>query len=76
MANISVRKLNDKVVAKLRLRAAQHGVSMEEEVRRIIEEAVSAPTKVGDLALQIFGEAHGVELEPIPHTPHEPVDLP
>ena len=31
MANISVRKLDNQVYNQLRIRAAEHGVSMEEE---------------------------------------------
>ena len=75
MANLSVRKLDENIVAKLRYRAAQHGVSMEEEVRRIIEQAVSVPARLGDVALEFFGEESGVELDPVPHAPHDPVDL-
>ncbi len=75
MASISVRKLDDEIVAKLRLRAAEHGVSMEEEVRRIIEAAVSAPVRLGDTALDIFGPENGIELDLPPRTAHEPVDL-
>ncbi len=63
MANLSVRKLDENIVAKLRYRAAQHGVSMEEEVRRIIEQAVSVPARLGDVALEFFGEESGVELD-------------
>ncbi|MEE7625677.1 hypothetical protein V3O24_05840 [Methylobacter sp. Wu8] len=76
MANLSVRKLDEDVFSKLRLRAATHGVSMEEEeVRQILKQAVANPIKLGDMALQLFGEKHGVELELPEHTPHEPLDL-
>jgi len=34
MASLTIRKLDDSVKAKLRVRAAEHGRSMEEEVRR------------------------------------------
>jgi len=75
MANLSIRKLNDDVVDKLRLRAAQHGLSMEEEVRRIIMHAVSSPNRLGDMALDIFGADFGVDLTLDRQTPHEPIDL-
>ena len=75
MANLSVRKLDEEVFSKLRLRAATHRVSMEEEVRQILKQAVTNPIKLGDMALQMFGEAQGVELELSEHTPHEPLDL-
>jgi plasmid stability protein len=75
MASLSVRKLDEETLARLRTRAASHGVSMEEEARRILKEAVSAPNRLGDLALQIFGPHHGVDLELPEHVPHEPTDL-
>lgn len=40
MAAISVRDLDDKVTALLKVRAAQHGRSMEAEVRAILTDAV------------------------------------
>ena len=75
MAGLSVRKLDDDTLSRLRIRAAKHGVSMEEEARRILKDAVSAPDCLGDLALRIFGPEHGVELQLPKRTPHEPLDL-
>jgi len=75
MANLSVRKIDDRVYEQLRVRAAKHGVSMEEEVRQILKRAVSAPERLGDLALNVFGPDHGVDLEIPPRTHHEPLDL-
>ena len=40
MASITVRNLEDSVKKKLRMRAAKHGHSMEEEVRQILRAAV------------------------------------
>lgn len=40
MAQLIVRKLEDKVVRKLKERAAKYGVSMEEEHRRILRETL------------------------------------
>ena len=72
MASLSVRKIDDDVYERLRIRAAQHGVSMEEEVRRILKRAVAAPARLGDLALEYFGD-DGVELA-LPHRePHDPM---
>ena len=36
MASITIRKLEDEVKAKLRIRAAENGQSMEEEARQIL----------------------------------------
>jgi len=74
MGSISVRQLDDEVLTRLRGRAGRHGVSMEEEVRRILEAAVKEPERIGDRALESFGEAHGVEFEMPRHEPHEPID--
>ncbi|MFZ2406066.1 MAG: hypothetical protein WAW41_13080 [Methylobacter sp.] len=75
MANLSVRKLDEDVFSKLRMRAATHGVSMEEEVRQILKQAVTNPIKLGDMSVQLFGEQQGIELELPEHTPHEPLEL-
>ncbi len=75
MASLSVRKLDEDTLSRLRVRAAKHGVSMEEEARRILKEAVGAPDRLGDLALRIFGPRHGVDLELPERTAHEPLDL-
>ena len=37
MASITIRRLDDKVKAKLQVRAASHGRSMEEEAREILK---------------------------------------
>jgi plasmid stability protein len=75
MASLSVRQLDEETVARLRARAANHGVSMEEEARRILREAVAAPERLGDLALELFGPRHGVDLDLPEHAPHNPVNL-
>ena len=41
MASITIRSLDDDIKARLRVRAAEHGRSMEEEVRILLREAVS-----------------------------------
>lgn len=40
MAQFTVRNLEDDVKQRLQARAQRHGVSMEEEVRRILRQAV------------------------------------
>ena len=42
MASITIRNLDDVVKKRLRLAAARHGVSMEEEARRILKSALDA----------------------------------
>lgn len=72
MANLSIRKLDDDTIQRLRIRAAHHQVSMEEEARRILRQAVNAPKRLGDLSVRFFGAGSGVELELPQHAPHDP----
>ena len=46
MAMLTVRNISDEVHRALRLRASQHGHSMEAEVRSILESAVNPPGRV------------------------------
>jgi plasmid stability protein len=67
MANLTIRNLDGSVKAKLRVRAAQHGRSMEEEVRTILGAAVDdAPSQTEGLGTAIrrrFAPLGGMELE-------------
>lgn len=75
LANLSVRKIDDELYEKLRIRAAHHGVSMEEEVRQILKQTIESPERLGDLAMDYFGAENGVELELPKHKPHDPLDF-
>ena len=76
MANLSVRKLDDVVYEQLRLRAAQHGVSMEEEVRQIIYQVILKQTSPSSVFQKYFGVHNGIDLtEWEPRHPHDPMDL-
>ena len=73
--NLSVRRLDEETYEQLRLRAIKHGVSMEEEARQILKQAVSAPKRLGDLFVNRFGIKNGIELVLPIREPHEPPDL-
>ena len=76
MAGLSVRKLDRKVYEGLRMRAALHGISMEEEVRRILSQAVLSPNKISDVFIKYFGPDNGIDLDfPNQKVPHEPMDF-
>jgi len=45
MAQLIVRKLEAKLVGRLKRRAKEHGVSMEEETRRLLREALKPEKK-------------------------------
>ncbi len=44
MATLTIRGLDEETHARLRIRAAQHGRSMEAEVRAILTERLTSPT--------------------------------
>ncbi len=75
MPSLSIRKIDQEVYDRLRERAAENGVSIEEEVRRLIARSVSAPKKLGDLAIELFGPNHGVELDLPERSVGRPSDL-
>jgi len=45
MANLLVRNIDDKLVSALKARAGRHGISAEEEHRRILQAALQKPVK-------------------------------
>lgn len=78
MRSLSVRKLDHNVYERLRLRAAAHKVSMEEEVRQIISQAVlgSVSGKFSGVFRKYFSEDNGIDLDiPNQRMPHDPMDF-
>jgi len=73
MASLMIRKLEDEVKQQLRLRAARHGRSMEDEARTILRSALAAaPSDDVDLGTAIhrrFARFGGIELETPPRGP-------
>jgi plasmid stability protein len=53
MASITIRNLDDGLKRRLRVRAAERGRSMEEEVRTILRRAVAESAAPRDLAAAI-----------------------
>ena len=80
MAGLTIRKLDDKTKTRLRIRAAHHGRSMEEEAREILRTALNLrPERKMSLAEMIrsrFEPLGGVELElPVRGPISEPPDF-
>jgi antitoxin FitA len=66
MATLTIRDLDDDVRAQLRIRAAQHGRSMEAEVRSILRDAVMARPAAGRLGSRVherFAAVGGADLD-------------
>lgn len=70
MATVTVRGLDDELHAKLRIRAASNGRSMEAEVRAILREQLSVPEHrgLGSRMHARFADIGGVELDTPPRT--------
>jgi len=70
MAALTIRKLDQKTKTRLRVRAAHHGRSMEEEAREILRSALTISSRTnGNLAEAIrrrFASFGGIEIS-LPH---------
>ena len=66
MATLTIRQLDEKTKIKLRIRAAHHGRSMEEEARAILRSALTVFAPQQNLAESIrqrFAILDGVDLK-------------
>ena len=50
MSTLTIRRLDEKTKSRLRIRAAHHGRSMEEEARAILRSALTSSSPQVDLA--------------------------
>ncbi len=78
MASLTIRNIDDSLKTTLRLSAARHGRSMEEEARQILRHALLRETSsigLGSRIAQRFAEVGGVDLpevtRSIPRPPPE-----
>jgi antitoxin FitA len=73
MASITIRSIEDALKSRLRIQAAFHGRSMEDEARGILRSALNRePARPGNLAASIrarFSRFGGVELPVVPREP-------
>lgn len=65
MGSLTIRNLDDSIKERLRIRAATHGHSMEEEVRLILSQAVggASGSSLWALSRQLFSGDNGVALD-------------
>lgn len=80
MASMTIRNLDQQLKVRLRMRAARHGRSMEDEARDILRAALSAerkrPRKLVDSIRSRIEPLGGVELQIPPREPmRAPVDV-
>jgi plasmid stability protein len=73
MGSILIRRLDERLKRKLRLRAAKHGRSMEEEARDILKTALAqepqAPRSLWDAIRARIEPLGGVDLPEVPDQP-------
>ena len=75
MPSITIRNLDERTKQRLRIRAAVHNRSMEEEARDILRSILNTETETPRLAERIqarFGPDGGVDLELPPREPMRP----
>lgn len=80
MASMTIRNLEDDLKARLRVRAARHGRSMEEEARNILRDALRVEPFSGQALVdgirEMVAPYGGVDLELPPREPHrDPPDF-
>lgn len=70
MAVMTIRNIDDAIMARLRLRAVRNGRSMEEEAQEILRAALSREVpprrNLADAVRERFGALSGVDLPDVP----------
>jgi plasmid stability protein len=64
MAILTIRKLDSSIKESLRIQAAQHGISMEEEARRLLRQALVSDKRSNQLGSKIhrhFSQVGGID---------------
>ena len=82
MATLTIRQLDDDLKTALRVQAARHGRSMEEEVRAILRQALTQPQSATGLGQRLVGRfapvAAEIDIPPraLPRNPPEGIAAP
>ena len=69
MATLTIRKIDDSIKSRLRVQAAKHNISMEEEVRRILRHVLmpaETASPLGSRIHQHFSKVGGLDEGIIP----------
>ena len=72
MSSITIRNLDESIKSSLRVRAARHGWSMEQEVRQILQQ-ILAPEHAGQVSFaeRVNRRFTGLEVESLPIAPRQ-----
>ncbi len=77
MASITIRNLDDSIKAKLRIQAAQHGLSMEQEVREILQASLNkTANSEGTFLARIRSHFAGLGIDELPVPPRDDMGRP
>jgi plasmid stability protein len=75
MSGLTIRNLDPAVKKGLRMQAARHACSMEEEARKILRAAILQPVEekgLGSFIQQKFNKTGGIEIDPVRSAPRHP----
>lgn len=79
MASLTIRNLDESLKSKLRLQSAEHGCSMEAEVRNILRQVLMPSAAQSDFAVRINQCFTGLDADsvsiPERQTPRTPPDM-
>ena len=80
MASITIRNLDEGIKQRLRVRAAEHGHSMEQEARNLLQTGLARPPQTGEeLYRSIRAKVErigGIELDELEMPPRGPMREP
>jgi len=76
MASITIRNLDESLKIKLRLQSAQHGCSMEAEVRNILNQVLNPATTPTDFAARVHQRFAGLQADSLPIPDRQDVRTP
>ncbi len=71
VATLTIRGIDDEIRARLRVRAAQHGRSMEAEVRTILRDVLALEATEGGLGSRIRARFAGIGGSDLPLPPRD-----
>lgn len=76
MASITIRNIDETLKSKLRLQSAQHGCSMEAEVRNILRQTLLPSAAPSDFADRIHQRFAGLNVDSLPIPARQDVRTP
>lgn len=76
MASLTIRNLENNLKARLRLRAASHGCSMEAEARNILRQVLAPVQPESNFAASVHARFASLEIESLPVPTRQEVRTP